>query len=173
MTSSIEVLYRAKRFQVERVVQHSSDGTRHIKEIIRHSGAVAILPITDDGRVCFVENFRVAVGERLIELPAGTLEPNEDPHVTAERELAEETGYRAAKIESLTTFCMSPGILDEKMYVFLATGLTSGRQALEAGEDIRVVHATWDEALSMIHSGKIRDAKSVAAILFYETFRIR
>jgi len=168
-----EILFRAKRFHIERVMQHASDGTTHAREIVRHPGAVTILPVLEDGRVCFVENFRAAVNERLIELPAGTLEPGEDPQVTAQRELAEETGYRASKIEAIAQFCMSPGILDEKMYVYLATGLWAGKMALEAGEDIRVVHATWDEALAMVQTGKIRDAKSVAALLFYETFKRR
>ena len=101
----------------------------------------------DDGRICFVENYRVAVEERLVELPAGTLEPPEEPVKTALRELAEETGYRAARIEHLATLCMSPGILDEKMYVYAASGLTAGEMALEAGEDIRVLCLTWQEAL--------------------------
>jgi ADP-ribose pyrophosphatase len=87
--------------------------------------------------------------------------------------LAEETGYRAAHIEHLTTFCMSPGILDEKMYVYAATGLTAGAMALEAGEDIRVLLLTWQAALEMVRDGRIHDAKSVAALLYYDAFRRR
>ena len=135
------------------------------------SGAVTIVPLLDDGRVCLVENYRAAVQERLVELPAGTLEPPEEPVKTALRELTEETGFRAVHIELLTTLCMSPGILDEKMYVYLATGLTAGEMSLEPGEDIRVVCLAWDEALNMVRDGTIRDAKSVAALLYYETFR--
>jgi ADP-ribose pyrophosphatase len=168
-----EILYQAKRFRVERVIQESADGSRHAKDVIRHPGAVTIVPILDDGRICFVENYRVAVEERLVELPAGTLEPPEEPIKTALRELAEETGYRAAHIEHLTTLCMSPGILDEKMYVYAASGLTAGEMALEAGEDIRVVRLTWEETLAMVRDGRIRDAKSVAALLYYATFRRR
>ena len=134
---------------------------------------MAIVPLLDDGRICFVENYRVAVGERLVELPAGTLEPPEEPLKTALRELAEETGYRAAQIEHLATFCMSPGILDEKMYVYVASGLAAGDMALEPGEDIRVLQLTWQEVLAMIQDGRIHDAKSVAALLFYDTFRRR
>jgi len=168
-----EVLYQAKRFRVERVTQESSDGSRHARDIVRHPGAVTIVPLLDDGRLCFVENFRVAVNERLVELPAGTLEPPEEPIKTALRELAEETGYRAAHIEHLTTMCMSPGILDEKMYVYFASGLTAGDMALEAGEDIHVLRLTWPEALEMIRDGRIRDAKSIAGLLYYDTFRRR
>ncbi len=168
-----EVLYQAKRFRLERVTQVSADGSRHVKDVIRHPGAVAILPLLDDGRICFVENYRVAVQQRLMELPAGTIEPPEEPVTTALRELAEETGYRAAHVEHLATFCMSPGILDEKMYVFAASGLTAGEMALEAGEDIRVLRLTWQEALEMVRDGRIHDAKSVATLLYYDTFRRR
>ena len=111
--------------------------------------------------------------ERLVELPAGTLEPPEEPLATALRELAEETGYRAARIEHLATLCMSPGILDERMYVYAASGLTAGEMALEPGEDIRVLRLTWQEALEMVRDGRIHDAKSVAALLYYDTFRRR
>ena len=165
-----EVLYQAMRFRVERITQKMADGSQHAKDIVRHPGAVTIVPLLDDGRICFVENYRVAVGERLVELPAGTLEPPEEPIKTALRELAEETGYRAAHIEYLTTFCMSPGILDEKMYVYVASGLTAGDMALEAGEDIRVLLLTWQEALARVRDGRIHDAKSVAGLLYYDTF---
>ena len=165
-----DIAYQAKRFRVERVVQHADDGTQHVKEIVRHPGAVAILPILDDGRICFVENYRAALEKRLVELPAGTLEPPEDPLIAAGRELAEETGYRAGHIEHLATFAMSPGILDEKMYFYVATGLTPGTMALEAGEDIRVALLTWDEALERVRDGRIFDAKSVAGLLYYQAF---
>ncbi|MEI8372033.1 MAG: NUDIX hydrolase [Planctomycetota bacterium] len=168
--NTTQVLYQAMRFRVERVTREMDDGSQHAKDIVRHPGAVTIVPLLDDGCICFVENYRVAVGERLVELPAGTLEPPEEPMKTALRELAEETGYRAAHIEYLTTFCMSPGILDEKMYVYVASGLTAGDMALEAGEDIRVLLLTWQEALTRVRDGRIHDAKSVAGLLYYDTF---
>jgi ADP-ribose pyrophosphatase len=168
---SPEVLYQAKRFRVERVTQLSPDGTQHARDVVRHPGAVTIVPLLDDGRICFLENYRVAVQERLVELPAGTLEPPEEPVKTALRELAEETGYRAGKIEHLTTLCMSPGILDEKMYVYAATGLVAGELALEEGEDIQLLKLTWDQALEMVRDGRIRDAKTVAALLYYLVFQ--
>src|SRR5512145_2586854 len=100
-----EILFRAQRFCVESVVQKTADGRQLVREIVRHPGAVVILPILSDGRVVFVKNFRAAVNETLIELPAGTLDHDEPPIKTAERELAEETGYRAKTIEPLLTFC--------------------------------------------------------------------
>jgi ADP-ribose pyrophosphatase len=165
------ILFQAQRFRVERVVQTMPDGSRHVREVVRHPGAVVILPLLDDGRICFVRNYRVAVAQTLIELPAGTLEPDEDPAATALRELAEETGYRADRLEHLITFCMSPGILDEQMHLYLAQDLRPGPTALEAGEDIQSLLCTWDEALQMARQGDIHDGKSLVGLLYYRTFR--
>jgi ADP-ribose pyrophosphatase len=170
MSDSV-ILFEGQRFRVERAVQVTPDGARHVREVVRHPGAVVVLPLLDDGRICFVRNYRVAVAETLIELPAGTLEPDEDPKETALRELAEETGYRAGRIEHLFTFWMSPGILDERMYLYLAENLTPGPMALEAGEDIRPLLCTWQEVLEMAERGDIRDAKTLVGLLHYRTFR--
>jgi ADP-ribose pyrophosphatase len=168
--SNADILFQGRRFRVERAVQTMADGSRHVREVVRHPGAVVILPLLDDGRVCFVRNYRVAVGQSLIELPAGTLEPEEDPARAALRELAEETGYRAGRLEHLITFCMSPGILDERMHLYLADGLEPGPMALEAGEDIEPLLCTWEETLNMTRRGDIRDAKPLAGLLYYHTF---
>ena len=165
-----KILFQGRLFRVERAVQTTPDGQRHLREVVRHPGAVVILPLLDDGRVCFVRNYRVAVEESLIELPAGTLEPNEDPADTAVRELAEETGYRAGRIEHLITFCMSPGILDEQMHLYLARGLQPGPMALEAGEDIQPLLCTMEEALEMIRRGEVHDSKTLVGLLYYRTF---
>jgi ADP-ribose pyrophosphatase len=169
--SDINILYRGKRFFVERVVQVTPDGVSHEREIVRHPGAVVILPQLDDGRLCFVRNFRVAVGRTLIELPAGTLEPGEDPEKTAIRELAEETGYRAGNIRHLLTFCMSPGILDEQMHLYFADQLKPGPMALEAGEDIQPLECPWKDALEMIQKGEICDAKTLVGLMYYRMFQ--
>jgi len=163
-------LFQGRRFRVEQAVQTTPDGAEHLREIIRHPGAVTILPLLDDGRVCLLRNYRVAVDETLIELPAGTLEPGEDPADTARRELAEETGYRAERIERLATFRTSPGILDEKMYVYLATSLSPGHTALEPGEQIEPLLTAWPEAMAMVRDGRIHDGKTIAALLFFEVF---
>jgi ADP-ribose pyrophosphatase len=165
-----DILFQAQRFRVERAVQITPDGSRHLREVVRHPGAVVILPLLDDDRICFVQNYRVAVGQTLIELPAGTLEPGEDPAETARRELAEETGYRAGRIEHLLTFCMSPGILDEQMHLYLAVDLQPGPMALEAGEDIQPLLCSWEEALAMARRGEIRDSKTLVGLLYYHTF---
>jgi ADP-ribose pyrophosphatase len=113
----------------------------------------------------------VAVGKTLVELPAGTLEPGEDPAVTAARELIEETGYRAAHLEKLREFYMSPGILNERMHLYLATGLAPGETALEPGEEIETLVVAWDEAVRMAVDGTIEDAKSLVGLLHYDAVR--
>jgi len=168
---SPQLLYEGRRFRVERVVQVMPDGTGHEREVIRHPGAVTVLPRFDDGRVCLIRNHRVAVEQTLYELPAGILEPGEDPHETARRELAEETGYRADALEKLAEFYTTPGVLDELMHLYLATGLTAGPMRLESGEDIEPQVVPWDEALAMARDGRIRDGKTLVGLLFYETFR--
>jgi ADP-ribose pyrophosphatase len=169
--SDSAILFQGQRFRVERAVQVTPDGVRHNREVVRHPGAVVILPLLDDGRLCLLRNYRVAVDQTLIELPAGTLEPNEDPAETARRELAEETGYRAGRIEHLITFYMSPGILDERMHLYLAEMLRPGPTALEAGEDIQPLLYTWEDALEMVRRGDVRDAKTLVGLLYYRTFR--
>jgi ADP-ribose pyrophosphatase len=167
--SNPNILFQGRRFRVERAVQVTPDGVEHVREVVRHPGAVVILPLLDDGRICFIRNYRVAVDQTLIELPAGTLEPGEDPAVTAVRELAEETGYRAGRIEHLLTFCMSPGILDERMHLYFAEKLQPGPMALEAGEDIEPMLCTWAESLDMMRRGEIRDAKTLVGLLYYRS----
>lgn len=166
-----EILLSTPRFQVVRKTRISPDGKPHAREIIRHPGAVVLLPILDDGRVVLIRNYRLSIDQPLIELPAGTLEPGEDPLETAHRELAEETGYRARSVELLTAFFASPGILDEKMRLYLATGLEPGPRELQAGEEIELMPVPWKEALAMAGDGRIQDAKTLVGLLFYHVFR--
>ena len=146
-------------------------GKDKTREIVRHPGACVLVPLLDDGRVCLIRNFRISVNVTLIELPAGTLEPNEPPHVTAERELIEETGYRAAKIEHLHSFFLSPGILDEKMHLYLATGLQAGESAREEGEEIENLVVPWADAIEMVFRGEIKDAKTIVGLLWVDRQR--
>lgn len=167
----VETLLSTKRFDVERVTHHMDDGTKVIKEVIRHPGAVVIVPLLDDGRICLIKNYRVAVNEVLLELPAGTREPDEAQNVTAQRELSEETGYQAGRIEPMCELAMSPGILDERMLVFLATDLTLGDPAREAGEEIQNLLATSAEIDEMLRYNLIKDAKTIAALLYFFRYR--
>ncbi|REK17219.1 MAG: NUDIX hydrolase [Planctomycetota bacterium] len=171
MTDEPELLLTARRFRVVRHREIGNDGREHVKETVQHPGAVTILPILDDGRVCLIRNWRVAVGKTLVELPAGTLEPDEDPAANAARELIEETGFRAASIEPLREFTMSPGILNERMHLYLATGLTPGETALEAGERIEPLVVSWEEAMGMVDDGTIEDAKTLVGLMYYDRVR--
>ncbi len=163
-----KILLNAQRFRVEMATRTDANGAVHQREVVRHPGAVTILPMVDQQHVCLIRNYRMAVAQTLIELPAGTLEPGEQPAVTAQRELIEETGYRAGRIEQVHSFFLSPGILDERMHLFVATDLTPGPAAREAGEEIENLVVTWDEALQMVRDGRIEDAKTIVSLLFYD-----
>ena len=143
------------------------------RQVIEHPGAVTIIPLVDAVRVCLVRNYRVAVGQTLIELPAGTLEPNEPPRETAKRELREETGYTAERWRELPAFFMSPGMLHERMHLFVAEDLTPGPPAREPGEEIDNLVVPWSEAVAMAERGEIEDAKSLVGILLWERIRGR
>jgi len=168
MSDQTEVLLTTSKFRVVRETVFAPSGKTKKREIVRHPGACVIVPLLDDGRVCLIRNWRVAVNQTLIELPAGTLEPPEPPHVAAERELIEETGYRAKKIEFLHAFFLSPGILDEKMHLYLATGLTEGATAREEGEEIENWLVPWDDAIAMIFRREIQDAKTIVGLLWVD-----
>jgi ADP-ribose pyrophosphatase len=171
MNQEPKLLLQASRFKV---VEHSKtlpDGQIVSRQVVVHPGAVTIIPILDGNRVCLIRNYRVAVGKTLIELPAGTIDNNEPPADTARRELQEETGFTASQWRELPPFFMSPGILNERMYLFVAEGLTAGTTAREPGEDIDNLIVPWDEAVAMAERGEIEDAKSLVGILLWERMR--
>lgn len=171
MSEHVEELLATRRFRVVRHRQLLADGREFVRDTVQHPGAVAIVPLVGEDQVVLIRNYRIAVGKTLIELPAGTLEPGEDPAVTAGRELIEETGYRAATIEKLREFTMSPGILNERMYLYLARGLTAGPTALEAGEQIETLLVSWSEAIQMVYDGAIEDAKTLIGLMHYDHLR--
>jgi ADP-ribose pyrophosphatase len=162
------ILFEARRFTVVGQTLTRPNGETASLEFIRHPGSVAILPILDDGRVCLIRSRRLTVNQTLIEVPAGTREPNESPLETARRELAEETGYRAAQFDELATYYPSPGIIDEQMSLFVARGLTPGPPAREPNEEIENLLVTWNNALAMIDRGEIRDGKTLTAVLLWD-----
>ncbi|MEE8572046.1 MAG: NUDIX hydrolase [Gemmatimonadota bacterium] len=152
-------------------------GTEFDLEIIRHPGAAAIVPIlsdldAEDPSVLLLEQYRYAAGGTIWEIPAGVLEPGEDPLDCARRELLEETGACSSKIEHLTTVFTTPGFTDEVIHLFLATGITVGEPDHEDDEFIQVTARPLSEILLMIKSGEIVDAKSIVAILFVAGFRL-
>ncbi|HND51407.1 MAG TPA: NUDIX hydrolase [Pirellulaceae bacterium] len=167
MNENEPVLLETSRFRVVKVERQTPQGTVRVREVVRHPGAVVILPLVDEDRICLIRNYRVSVGRTLIELPAGTLEPGEPPIETARRELIEETGFRAGSMEPLHDFFPAPGILDEHMHLFVARDLVAGETAREVGEEIDNLIVTWDEALALVDRGEIRDAKTLVGLLLF------
>lgn len=134
------------------------------REIIEHPGGVGIVPVTEDNCVILVKQFRKAVNRMLLEIPAGKLEVNEEPRETAIRELKEETGYEAEKLKYLLEFYTSPGYTNEKIYLFLASGLIYGEQDLDEGEFCEIEKYNIDELTKMIDRGEIIDSKTIIGI---------
>ena len=164
-----QVVYEGYRIRLE--VHHlMADETRYRKEVVVHPGAAVIVPVLPDGKILLIRNRRYALNQFLIELPAGTLDKNEDPMNCAGRELLEETGYLAGKLKLLTSFFTSPGICTEKIHAFAAYNMEKREQDLDLGEEIQVLPATLGEAVEMIRSGEIQDAKTIAALMYYERF---
>jgi ADP-ribose pyrophosphatase len=144
-------------------------------EMIRHPGAAAVVPFASDPHgpdptILLIHQYRYATGGSLIEIPAGRLNPGEDPRVCAERELLEEVGVKAGRVERLTTIWTTPGFTDEKIHLFWATDLTAGQHAREPDEFIEVTPKPLSEALQLIRSGVISDAKTALALLFVAGF---
>ncbi|UFS71781.1 NUDIX hydrolase [Geomonas sp. RF6] len=137
----------------------------HTYQIVRHPGGAAILPLHEDRTVTLIRQLRPAVGEFLLELPAGRLSPEEDPGECAARELVEETGLKSSTIKPLGILHSSPGVFDEIIHLFLATNLEQGEALPEAYEDISAVRIPFEEALRMAAEGEITDGKTIAALL--------
>jgi ADP-ribose pyrophosphatase len=166
-----KVIYQGRKIKVAIDESVNKDGLLIKRDIILHPGAVVILPIVDDEHVCLLKNYRFVIGETLWEIPAGTLEPNEPIEVAAERELQEETGYRATKWTYRGYFYASPGVLDEKLHLFFAEGLTKGFATPEADEQLEPVIVPIKNAIEMILNGSIKDAKTVSALLLWDYYR--
>lgn len=168
--SNSKRVYQGIRFDIHAVDLPGQDGRLVQREVLVHPGAVVILPILDQDHVVLIQNERFAVGRTLWELPAGTLESGEPIDLCAARELEEETGYRATRLEKLTRFYASPGIINEEMHAYLGTGLTRVGQDLDDSERITVHALPWKQVMEMVRSGEIRDGKTLATLLYYDRF---
>ena len=168
---SREIHYRGKKIQVALETTVAADGQAIQRDIIIHPGAVAILPLVDRERVCLLRNRRPNVGDTLIEIPAGSLEPGESPERAASRELAEETGYQAGRWRKLAEFFPSPGVMSERTVLYVAEDLAAGAMHLERDEELEPFVVTWSQALSWALDGTIKDAKTLIALLLWDRMR--
>lgn len=164
-------VYRGKKFSVSLDLVTLPDGRTTHKEIIHHRGAVVILAFPDPSTVVLVRNYRATIGDTLLELPAGTIEFGEDPGLTAQRELEEETGFRAEHWRKLREFLPSPGILNEVMHLYLATGLSPGTTALAEGESLTPEVHPWKDVVQLCLDGVIRDGKTLVGVLLWDRLR--
>jgi len=160
-----ETLLKGRAFLIRRDHLKTPDGGETKLDIIEHGGSVVIVPLDKDGNLLFVRQYRHAAGMDLLELPAGTLEKGEDPAVCAAREIREETGFAADKIEKIGDFYLAPGYSTEFMHVYLAQDLRHDPLEADADEFLSVESIPCAEAIQMAVEGKIPDAKSLAALL--------
>lgn len=140
-------------------------GRRAQLDLIRHPGASAVVPFLSDDEILLIRQYRYAAGGEIYEVPAGKLDPGESPEACAHRELEEETGYRAERLDSLGEILTTPGFTDERIHLFAADGLSPGQQNLDDDEVIQLVPIPLSQALEMVWSGALPDAKSALAIL--------
>jgi ADP-ribose pyrophosphatase len=136
-----------------------------VRDVIRHPGGAGALPLFADGRVALVSQYRHPARAELLEIPAGRIEPGEDPELCARREVEQETGFRPGRIERLSGFYSTPGFCEEILHVFLATDLTPTRQQLDHDEVVEVHFLQLEEAVRMVHQGEIVDSKTIIALL--------
>jgi len=166
-----EIIHRGRKISVAIDTSTSATGETIRRDLILHPGAVVILPMIDRDHVCLLKNYRFILDETLWELPAGTLEPGEAIVEAAGRELMEETGYTARRWRSLGFFYASPGVLDEKLHIFVAQDLTAGPAKPEADEHLEPVTVKWEDAVRMVLDGTIKDVKTATGILMWDRLR--
>ncbi|MEX2426454.1 MAG: NUDIX hydrolase [Thermomicrobiaceae bacterium] len=143
------------------------NGNRREREIVEHPGAVAVVPVLDDGRIALVRQYRPAVGRGMLELPAGTVEPGENATSTAQRELEEETGLRAGSMARLVQFFTSPGWCNEELVLFVATNISHGQRSPEDDEDIDVELVARGDIPRLFREGMVADAKTMVGLSIY------
>jgi ADP-ribose pyrophosphatase len=161
-------IYHGRVFDVSAYTVREGDQT-YTREVVHHPGSAVIVPAFDDGTVGLVRQYRHPVVRYLLEVPAGTLDRRERPEEGAARELEEELGVVAGRLEKLTEFFVSPGFCEEKMWVYLATDLTETAQRLEDDEMVEIVRVPWARAFEMISDGEIEDAKTIIGLMLAAT----
>lgn len=167
---SSKVIYEGKAFGVRRDELIEPTGVRTMREVVTHPGSVVVLPVLPDGKIVLVRQYRHACRQYLWELVAGRMEHGENPKKGAERELIEETGYRAKKFTVFLDFFPTPGFLEERMFLLLAEGVRPGKAEPEEDEKLLVAAYSPKQLKQMIQAGTLKDAKSIAGLLYYFSF---
>ncbi len=162
---SSKTIYQGKVFDVVRS-NIREDDSEYVREIITHNGSGVVVPVIDEKFVILAKQYRHAAETYLLELPAGSVEGDETPEECAFREIEEEIGMKAGKLEKLTEFYVSPGFLTEKMHIYLATDLTKSKQNLDEDENISIVKLTFEQAFEKIRNNEIVDAKTMLGLIF-------
>jgi len=160
-------IYKGRIFEVEQRTVLLPDGKKAQWDMVKHNGAAAVLAITDDGDLLLVRQYREGAKEVTLELPAGKLDPGENPETCALRELEEETGWRAEKIKFLMRLHPASAYLSEEIHIFLAEGLKPGKLNLDADEFVTIETHSVADILQMIDEGKITDSKTLVGVLYY------
>ncbi len=168
-----KTIYRGRVVDLDLDTVTLPNGTTLEMEVVRHPGAAAIVPMRPDGSVLLTHQYRYAAGGYIYEIPAGKLDPGEDPKACAARELEEETGYRASSIQPLLSMLTTPGFTDEVIHLFLATGLVPGVQRLECDEVLHLVELPLERTMDLIGDGTIRDAKTIVGLQAVHLRRLR
>ncbi len=165
---TLEEVYRGRRIRLTRDRVRVVGRPTMERETVRHPGAVSILPVLDENRLVLIENFRHTVGRSILEIPAGTLEPDEPPEECAYRELLEETGYRAKEMNFVRSFYTTPGFTDERMWFFVARDLTLETPDRDPGEWIQVRIVTREDVEEMLEGPHLVDAKTILALQWWQ-----
>ena len=179
-SSNSRLVHRGRYLTLRVDTIERSDGSRAERDVVGHPGAVAILALDDEDRLLMVRQYRSPASRTLLEVPAGTLDVDEetgsieDPDLAAPRELEEETGYRAESLRRVTSFWTAPGFATELMHLYLATGLTPAdddRRGPDEDERLELEHVPLERALALVDAGEIADAKSLVALLWLDRAR--
>ena len=165
-----KTIYEGRVFDVQKVLARLPDGREHEYDLVSHSGAVTLVPVDQDGNLWFVRQFRLGALQELLELPAGLMENNEPPEISAGRELREEIGMAANELRELGQFYMAAGYSSEYMYIYLATGLSPSPLEQDEDEFLQVQAIPVKQVYEMVHANQIHDGKTLAALLLAEPF---
>ncbi len=167
-TLSSENIYQGAVFTVTRDIITATTGQQITREVIQHPGGAGGIALFDDGRIALVKQYRHPAQDFLLEIPAGKIDEGESPEECALREIEEELGYQAGKIEKLAEFYSTPGFCAEKLHVYLATELVPTAQKLDHDEEVEIIFMPLAKAFALAHAGHISDAKTIIALLLLQ-----